>query len=191
MNFFTLGKKQINCREFIEFWSQFYFNKNTKQYKKFIDSKKLTQRQLELFSKWRNNSENLNQAKQAVWGQVEDKINLLNELKEQEEVNLKKFKDEFNFLRPRWLIYLLHWTSPEKYPIFDQYTYTAQRNIQFRTLEELPYQDKIIEKFFFNHFVPDFYRKLDAQGLSSLQIYEGLASFGMFLFKFTKIESNY
>ncbi|MFB6226099.1 MAG: hypothetical protein ABEJ02_01995 [Candidatus Paceibacteria bacterium] len=191
MRFFTLETKKEQLDKFLEFWGQFYHNNNTKQYKKYINQDELDQRQLELFSKWRNNSENLNQAKQAVWGQVEGKIELLNEFRQQEKVNLKRFRDEFGFLRPRWLIYLLHWASPKKYPIFDQYTFTAQRYIQFQTLEELPYQDKIIERFYFNHFVPDFYRQLNKKDLSGLQIYQGLASFGKFLIRLTELEDNY
>ncbi|MFB6181881.1 MAG: hypothetical protein ABEJ24_03210 [Candidatus Magasanikbacteria bacterium] len=181
MRFFTLKNKETNFQEFINFWKQFYYNKNKDDYKKYINKKKLTTKELEQFSKWRNNSENLNQSKQAAWEQVEEKINLLNKFKKQKDINVKKFRDEFKFLRPRWLIYLLHWCAPSQYPIYDEYTHTTQRYIQFQIIEEMPYQDRIIEDFYFNHYVPDFYRKVNKENLSPTEIYGGLNSFGKFL----------
>ena len=181
MKLYTLKEQNSDFKNFILFWKQFYFNKNTRQYKKYIYKQKINKEELELFSKWRNNSENLNQAKQAQWQQVEKKLELLNNFKQQEKINLKKFRDEFRFLRPRWLIYLLHWCDPKKYPSFDQYTFTAQRFAQFQALDTLPFKDSTIEDFYFNHYLPDFYRKIDKDNLSSLQIYEGLNSFGKFL----------
>ncbi len=190
MKFYTLKEQKSDFKNFILFWKQFYFNKNTKQYKKYIDKQKINKKELELFSKWRNNSENLNQAKQAQWKKVEKKLELLNNFKQQEKINLKKFRDEFKFLRSRWLIYLLHWCAPKKYPVFDQYTFTAQRFIQFQILDTLPFQDRIIEDFYFNHYLPDFYQKVNRNNLNNLEIYEGLHSFGRFLINLFELKKE-
>lgn len=180
MQFFTLEQQEdFSC--FVKFWSQFYFNKNQQKYDKFFPQDKLDKKSLVKFSKFRNNTENLNQAWQDSWPKLKEKIDTLNNFRAQEKINIHKFLNEFEFLRSIWKFYLLHWCSRGRYPIFDQFILTAQRFIQFQKIETMPYHDHIIEDFYFNHFVPDFYWKLPKHEFRAVKVYQALVSFGKFL----------
>ena len=181
MNYFVLNKNNPNLEDFIDFWSQFYFNKNQKNYNKHIGKQELTQEELVEFSKWRNDSENLNQSWQANWSEIKEKIDILNSFKQQDNINIHKFRNEFHFLDPYWKTYLLHWCAPDSFLPFDQETFVAQRYLQFQVLDEFPHNYEIIEDFYFNHFIPDFFQQMPKQDKNSMKIYSALHSFGSFL----------
>ena len=183
MNTPILIKKQTNIVQFIEFWSVFYLYNEDKE-SVYIDNinKRIFNGEILLsLYEWKNGSMLSQKKRKSFEKKLLAKIEIINALKGK--FNLDKFKKEFNNVSLIWKIFLLHIINPVVYPIFDQHVFRAMKYIKFSKIEEIPFDEKEKEKFYFNEYI-NFFDKIKLglpQDFNNKKIDEALWSFGKFL----------
>lgn len=183
MNFILLSTKPANVKEFIDFWFRFYTDSNENNYSENI--KKISFNRDALFSlfEWKNGSKLSNRKMKSFEEKIFTKLKIINSLKTSTDFDLSEFLEEFKNVSAIWKIFLLHIIKPSEYPIFDQHVYRAFCFIKYSKIEELPYNNKVKEKIYFEKYLPFFKRV--RRGCSTKKFDESLWSFGKFL------KSNY
>ena len=159
MNTPILIKKQTNIVQFIEFWSVFYLYNEDKE-SVYIDNinKRIFNGEILLsLYEWKNGSMLSQKKRKSFEKKLLAKIEIINALKGK--FNLDKFKKEFNNVSLIWKIFLLHIINPVVYPIFDQHVFRAMKYIKFSKIEEIPFDEKEKEKFYFNEYI-NFFDKI-------------------------------
>lgn len=184
MNFVLLSKQSVDMVDFINFWSDYYFDKYDNKYSENIDKEYFNRENLISLYEWKNGSVLSERKKIGLRKKVLAKIKIINSLKDQ--FNLELFKKEFKDMTVIWKIFLLHIIKPNKYPIFDQHVFRAMVYIKFFKIEEIPNKESERERIYFEEYV-DFFNEIKLKSPSNFnkKIDESLWAFGKFL------KSNY
>lgn len=166
--------------KFVQFWSTFYDYPLEKLYNTRIGLQQFTQTDIEKLFEWKNGMELSERKKKSLKDNVLDKLDLINSLKQQEEINIDEFKKAFKSISAVWKIFLLHLIKPDYYPIYDQHIHRAYLYIHHLdySLLKNTISNKAKEDFYFNTYM-NFVHTID--GCNLKQIDEALFSFGRFL----------
>lgn len=166
--------------EFIQFWSAYYEYPLEELYNTRIGLQQFTQTDIENLFEWKNGMELSERKKKSLRENVLNKLELINQYKEQEQLNLDEFKKAFKSMSAVWKIYILHLIKPNYYPIYDQHIHRAYlyiNNMDYSQLKNT-ISNKAKEDFYFTNYLKFVH---GIKGCTLKQIDEALFSFGRFL----------
>ena len=177
-NLLKLSYHSVSPKEFITFWSSFYNYPLEELYINRISKNQFSSNDLTKLFEWKNGSR-LSAKKQKTFQKIINKLDVINDLKKEFSLNI--FQDKFKFIKGIiWKIYLLHLIAPSEYPIFDQHVCRALYFITKNQKKEIPSQNRVKEKLYFDEYVT-FFNKLSEGGVSRKKLDEALWAFGKFL----------
>lgn len=143
--------------EFIVFWSKRYSFANEQIYSDSISQLNYSQQNIQDLYRWKNGMV-LSKLKQESLNQkIIKKLDLINNFKKSDKVNLDLFCNEFKELPAVWKIFLLHLIKPNIYPIYDQHihrTYLYIHNEDWTNISSSNILNKEKEKFYFERYLP-------------------------------------
>ena len=143
--------------EFIVFWSKRYSFANEQIYSDSISQLNYSQQNIQDLYRWKNGMV-LSKLKQESLNQkIIKKLDLINNFKKSDKVNLDLFCNEFKELPAVWKIFLLHLIKPNIYPIYDQHihrTYLYIHNEDWTNISSSNILNKDKEKFYFERYLP-------------------------------------
>jgi len=165
--------------DFIAFWSKLYAYDNRELYHK-IHHSTLSVKDLEDLYKWKNGMKLSDKKAKSLQTKIIAKIDIINKLKQDEEIDVDAFRVEFKEVSAVWLIFLLHILKPSVYPIYDQHIHRAYRFMNNQSTEGI--SANITKKrklaFYFEEYLPF----VQAQGVKDLkQMDEAFFAFGQFI----------
>ncbi len=167
-------------RSFINFWSRLYTYPSESLYKDIIYKEQFNEADLQQLFTWKNGMK-LSQLKQnSLDNKIKSKLNLINTLKSNNEVNIVNFRDSFNNVSAVWKIFLLHIIKPNRYPIYDQHVHRAYNficELDYNTISNT-ISDKEKEQFYFGAYL-EFVDGLTGYNLKNVD--EAFFAFGQFL----------
>ncbi|RZS93863.1 hypothetical protein [Aquimarina brevivitae] len=174
----------INLDEFIASWSKLYSYPLEYKYSNSIHKDEFDEDDIKSLFEWKNGM-NLSTAKNdSLENKVLSKINIINDLKTQKNLDLKTFKVEFYNLSAVWKIFLLHVIKPNEYPIYDQHvhrTYLFINDLDWSNISNSSISNKNKEAFYFNEYCK-FIKKSDFKDLRAMD--KAFFAFGQFLKKY-------
>lgn len=183
MEYIIFKNQTTSLNEFIDFWKQLYVDTNDKLlYSPTIAKHEFDGTDIQKLYEWKNQSILSSKKQKSLDEKIKGKLNLINQLKTQENIDLDVFNEDFSNLKTAvWRIFLLHIIKPEKFPIYDQHIHRA-----YNFIHGLPYQDiddKIKDKlkldFYFKKYLP--FINDECKGISLKKIDEAMYCFGQFL----------
>ncbi len=144
-----------DIREFIQFWSSCYSYQFEELYKTRIDLQQYTQTDIENLFEWKNGMELSGPKKISLKNNVTDKLNLINNFKSKEKLDVEEFKLAFKPMSAVWKIFLLHLIKPDYYPIYDQHIHRAYLYIHQKDYSGIKntISNKAKEDFYFKEYL--------------------------------------
>lgn len=100
---------------FIEYWSKLYSYPNERAYKNAISQKEFEKNHIQDLFVWKNGMKLSDLKQKSLESKILSKLDLINRLKINKEVDLELFKNEFKSLTTVWKIFLLHIIAPKDF----------------------------------------------------------------------------
>lgn len=166
-------------QDFINQWKELYAYDNTELYSLIMNDELSKQDLLDLYV-WKNGMK-LSTAKLKSFNtKLLPKLDLINKLRIQKELDMKLFNEEFASVSAVWKIFLLHIIKPNYYPIYDQHIHRAYNFINGKDFSGISSDmyDKKKLTFYFKEYLP-FVRRMNIANLKEMD--EAFFAFGQFL----------
>jgi hypothetical protein len=166
---------------FIEYWSKLYSYSNESVYKNAISQKEFEKNHIQDLFVWKNGMKLSDLKQKSLESKILSKLDLINRLKINKEVDLVLFKNEFKSLTTVWKIFLLHIIAPKEFPIYDQHIHRSFLFIhqeEFTKISNTTINNIQKEEFYFERYLP-FIRENNIKDLKKLD--EAFFAFGQFL----------
>jgi hypothetical protein len=179
-NFEILTLKSVSKGEFIHFWSEKYFNKLEYLYESNIGQ--FTDKSVLALFCWKSGTkENIRSPERLdIYFAALKKLRKPTSYGKAEEY-IKKLDGGGAI----WNIFWLHCLNPNLFPIFDQHTYRAMRQIKEGTNSEIPKNDDKKIRIYFEEYIPFVFDllKLPQRAAELRQLDKALFIFGKCLKK--------
>ena len=181
MNLPILKIENTDLVEFISYWSRIYDYPLESLYNERIFKEKFEKEDLHQLFIWKNGMK-LSAGKQKSFeDKILSKLEIINELKSKEIIELEEFQRHFNNLSAVWKIFLLHIIRPNKFPIYDQHinrAFNYIHGLDFQNISANSMTNKSKEEFYFNTYL-GFIESLNDINLKALD--EAFFAFGQFI----------
>ena len=181
MNLLILKIENTDLEEFISYWSKLYDYPLESLYNERIFKQKFEEEDLHQLFIWKNGMK-LSAGKQKSFeDKILSKLEIINELKSKEIIELEEFQRHFNNLSAVWKIFLLHVIRPNKFPIYDQHinrAFNYIHGLDFQNISANSMTNKSKEEFYFNTYL-GFIESLNDINLKALD--EAFFAFGQFI----------
>ena len=181
MNLPILKLENTDLVEFISYWSRLYDYPLESLYNERIFKQKIEEEDLHQLFIWKNGMK-LSAGKQKSFeDKILSKLEIINELKSKEIIDLEEFQRHFNNLSAVWKIFLLHIIRPNKFPIYDQHinrAFNYIHGLDFQNISANSMTNKSKEEFYFNTYL-EFIESLNDINLKALD--EAFFAFGQFI----------
>jgi len=170
-----------DLKGFINYWSKLYDYPLESLYNERILKPEFDNEDLQQLFIWKNGMKLSAGKQKSLETKILSKLEIVNEFKSKEIIDLEEFQRQFYNLTAVWKIFLLHIIKPNKYPIYDQHI-----NRAFNYIHGLDYQNisadsmtnKSKEEFYFNTYL-EFIESLENIDLKALD--EAFFAFGQFI----------
>lgn len=176
---------------FLDFWSEFYSYPKEELYERAINKKRLVNNDIQDLFVWKNGTRLSTLKQKSLNKKIMKKLDLINQLKRSDEINLDDFFSEFKDVSTVWKVFLLHIIKPEKFPIYDQHIHRASAyilNIDVGDKPLVSISDKAKLDYYLNTYL-SFIQSIEFADLKVVD--EAFFSFGQFLnSKFTASNDN-
>ncbi|MEM6630450.1 MAG: hypothetical protein AAF694_12300 [Bacteroidota bacterium] len=165
--------------EFITFWSKKYAYGEEDDYK-LVHKESLSKEELRTLYVWKNGMKLSNKKAKSFEAKILSKLDVINSLKAQTEVDLNGFRKEFDHISAVWQIFLLHIIHPKTYPIYDQHVHRAYRYMKGQSYQEINARMSKAKKlaFYFDEYLP-FIESIWVSNLREMD--KAFFAFGQFL----------
>ncbi len=179
LNLPILQNEQASLPQFINFWSKFYDYPKEGLYSN-VDKAQFAENDLLELFEWKNGMPLSGAKLNSLNSKIIAKIDIINQLKKSQKIDLEAFLQEFDDLSFVWKVFLLHIVKPQKYPIYDQNIHRCFNFIH--ALEHKKITNTISEtnkeQFYFEKYLP-FIETLN--GIPLRKIDRAFFAFGQFL----------
>jgi len=174
-------KETTNLNSFISTWSKLYSYSNEAIYNKSIVKATLTNTDIQNLYMWKNGMKLSVLKQKSLDTKIISKLSIINAIKNDDNLDIEYFKNEFRNISAVWKIFLLHIIRPNKYPIYDQHIHRAFlfiHNEDWRNISNTSISNKAKEAFYFERYLPF----IVAQNIKDLKkLDEAFFAFGQFL----------
>ena len=179
LNLPILQNEQTSLPQFINFWSKFYNDPKEGLYAN-SDKAQFTDKDLLELFEWKNGMPLSGAKLNSLNKKVIAKIDIINQSKKLQKVDVSAFLAEFEELSFVWKVFLLHIIKPQKYPIYDQNIHRCFNYIHAREHQKInsTIPEKSKEQFYFEDYLP-FIETLN--GIPLRKIDRAFFTFGQFL----------
>lgn len=182
MNLINLEcNKATDLNSFISAWSKLYSYSNEAIYNKSIVKETLTKTDIQNLYKWKNGMKLSVLKQKSLDTKITSKLSIINALKNDANLDIEYFKNEFRNISAVWKIFLLHIIKPNKYPIYDQHIHRAFLFIHkenWSNISNTSINNKAKEQFYFERYLPF----IESQNIKDLKkLDEAFFAFGQFL----------
>lgn len=182
MNLINLEfNEATNLNSFISAWSKLYSYSNEAIYNKSIVKETLTNTDIQNLYKWKNGMKLSVLKQKSLDTKIISKLSIINALKNDANLDIEYFKNEFRNISAVWKIFLLHIIKPNKYSIYDQHIHRAFLFIHkedWSNISNTSINNKAKEQFYFDRYVPF----IESQNINDLKkLDEAFFAFGQFL----------
>ncbi|MBO3116513.1 hypothetical protein J4050_07125 [Winogradskyella sp. DF17] len=182
MNLINLEfNEATNLNSFISAWSKLYSYSNEAIYNKSIVKETLTNTDIQNLYKWKNGMKLSVLKQKSLDTKIISKLSIINALKNDANLDIEYFKNEFRNISAVWKIFLLHIIKPNQYPIYDQHIHRAFlfiHNKDWSNISNTSINNKTKEQFYFERYLP-FIESHSINDLKKLD--EAFFAFGQFL----------
>jgi hypothetical protein len=168
--------------DFISHWRQLYNYGDDTKYSKNIDKNQFTPTDLEELFHWKNGMtlKGSGGKEKSLNEKIINRIEIINQYKTVNSVDLLKFNKDFSNLSAVWRIFLLHIIKPKKFPIYDQHihrSFNFIHNLEWQSINNTISDKKKLD-FYYSIYLP----YIENSGLSDLKaLDEAFFAFGQFL----------
>ena len=173
--------------QFIKFWSNLYDYPNMEDYTlniKYAQGEKYKEDNIWKLYRWRGRYSKSESKELTVKDKIIDRIDEINKLKSQKDIDLDQFFEQFDEISAVWAIFLLHILKPLKYPLYDQHIHRAfnyMHKMQYKCISN-HLSDSAKIRFYKKYYLPFIHAMMDKYPtLSVKQIDNGLFAFGRLL----------
>ncbi len=168
--------------EFISHWKKLYSYFDDNRYRQNISNTEFSSNNLEELFHWKNGMtlKGSGGKEKSLNEKILKRIELINEYKSLNTLDLEKFNIDFSNLSAVWRIFLLHILKPKQFPIYDQHihrTYNFIHNLDWQSISNTISDKKKLE-FYYSTYLP-FVQTLGAVDLKEMD--EAFFAFGQFL----------
>lgn len=182
MNLINLEcNKATDLNSFISAWSKLYSYSNEAIYNKSIVKETLNKTDIQNLYKWKNGMKLSVLKQKSLDTKITSKLSIINALKNDANLDIEYFKNEFRNISAVWKIFLLHIIKPNKYPIYDQHIHRAFLFIHkenWSNISNTSINNKAKEQFYFERYLPF----IESQNIKDLKkLDEAFFAFGQFL----------
>jgi hypothetical protein len=182
-NLFIIQKQPCtSMTEFISHWKKLYSYFDDNRYRQNISNTEFSSNNLEELFHWKNGMtlKGSGGKEKSLNEKILKRIELINEYKSLNTLDLEKFNIDFSNLSAVWRIFLLHILKPKQFPIYDQHihrTYNFIHNLDWQSISNTISDKKKLE-FYYSTYLP-FVQTLGAVDLKEMD--EAFFAFGQFL----------
>ena len=173
--------KATDLNSFISAWSKLYSYSNEAIYNKSIVKETLTNTDIQNLYKWKNGMKLSVLKQKSLDTKITSKLSIINALKNDANLDIEYFKNQFRNISAVWKIFLLHIIEPNKYPIYDQHIHRAFLFIHkenWSNISNTSINNKAKEQFYFERYLPF----IESQNIKDLKkLDEAFFAFGQFL----------
>ncbi|MCP9762974.1 hypothetical protein [Lacihabitans soyangensis] len=190
MNLKTINIKPIHSLiDFCKIWAPLY--PDGKRDKEFyfpaLEAKTINEELLLGFFEWKNGTK-LSTLKKASLKNKILKLEVINDLRDRETVDLKKIRASFPDVSDIWLITLAHLINPDAFPIFDQHVYRAYKFLELNTVDIYDYDKEYNRlKLYRSNYLPFFLEIVHDDIIGRKTLDEAFWTFGKFLATYHRI----
>lgn len=168
-------------KDFVNCWSQLYSFSNEAIYRVSISKKTLTKIDIQNLYEWKNGMRLSVLKQKSLDTKIKSKLSIINDFKNEADIDIELFKTEFKSLSTVWKIFLLHIIKPNKYPIYDQHIHRAFlfiHNEDWSNISNDTINNKAKEQFYFERYLPF----IESQNIKDIkQLDEAFFAFGQFI----------
>lgn len=181
MNLPILKVSSSDLNGFINYWSKFYHYPLESLYNERIHNQRFDVEDIQQLFIWKNGMKLSASKQNSLLVNVLSKINIINELKTRDRIDVDEFQSHFKKMTAVWKIFLLHIIKPNSFPIYDQHinrAYNFIHELDFKNITPDSMTNKAKEDFYFNTYL-GFIEKTENINLKELD--EAFFAFGQLI----------